>query len=98
MGKRTSSDDWSSLESEAKSLTANRGPRCGVAMLLDDITEVHGAEASESVTRTLANHRLTTSSIRKALLTRLDGSIELPSAYSLQRHRSSRCGCKGDGS
>ena len=97
MSKRDD-NDWSSLENEAKSLSANRGPRCGVATLLEDITEVHGAEASDAVLRTLANHRLTPSSIHKALGPRLDGSIELPSAYSLQRHRSSRCGCKGDGS
>jgi hypothetical protein len=90
--------EWDDLEKEARSLSANRGPRCGVSLLLDDIAEEFGPEARDSVIRTLDNHRLTTTSIRKALGMRVTEFMDLPSSYSIQRHRSSRCGCKGDAS
>lgn len=83
---------WEDLESDAKSLAGNTGPRCGVRIMLDYIRNEHGENAHESVVRTLYNYRLTTSSIHRALESRVEPDY-LPSTYSLGRHRSGRCSC-----
>lgn len=89
--------DWEDLETEAREYSTHRGPKCGVAVFLDDLGEEFGQPAVESVTRTMANHRLTSTSIRRALGGRLPETIILPSTWTIQRHRTKRCGCKQEG-
>ena len=86
-------NDWDDLEDDARAASVLRGPRCGVGVMLELIQEEHGEAAVLSVKRTLKNHRLTTSSIHKALESRVEADY-LPSAYSLGRHRKGACSCK----
>lgn len=88
----TSINEWDSLEEEAKASGA-RKPRCGVAVLLEILGNDFGQGAVTSVQRTLDNVRLTSSSIHKALEARVTPS-DLPSTYTLQRHRRGNCTCK----
>lgn len=85
--------DWDSLEAEAKSSSVPRGGRCGVSLMMEIITEENGADAAASVLRTMANVRLTTTSIHKALESRVEADY-LPSVYTIQRHRKGACQCK----
>lgn len=89
-------NDWDNLEDDARVASTNRGPRCGVDVMLDLILEEHGAKAVTSVLNTFNNSRLTTASIHKALESRIEPDY-LPSAYSLGRHRNGRCSCKETG-
>lgn len=86
-------NDWDDLEDDARAASVSRGPRCSVAVMLEVIHEDFGQDAVTSVLRTLKNHRLTTSSIHKALEKRVT-PCDLPSAYSLGRHRKGACSCK----
>jgi hypothetical protein len=86
-------DSWSSLEADASAASLTRGPKCGVAILIEDIAEVHGKAAADSVVKTLANHRLTSTSIYAAIDSRASGQIKVPSSYSIGRHRNGRCSC-----
>lgn len=83
--------EWDSFEEDARSKSSQKGPRCGTALMLEDILDVHGPEAVMSVLRSLKNHRLTTASIHKALESRVPEG--LPSVYSLGRHRRGLCSC-----
>lgn len=75
----------------------NHGPVCGVRRMLTYVGEDHGAAAVASIIRTLKNARLTSTSIHKALESRVTPS-DLPSVYCIQRHRTGRCGCPREGS
>jgi hypothetical protein len=86
-------NDWDDLESDAKAASANRSPRCGVGVLLEMLHAEHGEAAALSVVRTLRNTRLTSSSIHKALKSRVEPDY-LPSSYTLARHRKGACSCK----
>ena len=87
---------WDDLEEEARAAAMHAGPRCGVIKMLEAIEAESGELARASVERTLANHRLTTSGIHKALEGRVS-SYDLPSSYSLGRHRRDMCNCKRSG-
>lgn len=86
--------DWEDLEAEARQGSERRGPQCGMVPFLDDILTEYGEDARNAIVRTLANHRLTTPSIRNALARRLPEGIDLPSTWTIQRHRGGRCSCK----
>jgi len=88
--------DWGSLEADAKE-SAFPGPRCSVWILLHELEEKDLGEAAGAVRRTLANVRLTSSGIHKALSARLDADL-LPTAQTLTRHRRGACSCKKEGS
>lgn len=79
---------WDSFESEAASPAKAPGPKCRVALTFADLSD----EAVASINRTLANSRLTTSSIHKALSARLPAE-DCPSIQSLVRHRRGDCAC-----
>lgn len=89
------SSEWDDLEADAKSVSDRRGPKCGVTIMLGIIRNDFGQAAYESVVRTLANVRLTGVSIHKALESRVTPG-DLPSSYSIQRHRTGRCSCPRD--
>jgi hypothetical protein len=86
-------NDWDDLEDDAKAASVNRGPRCGVGVMLDMVREEHGKAAVLSIMRTFKNVRLTTASIHLALKSRIEPDY-LPSAYSLGRHRKGACSCE----
>ena len=87
-------NDWDDLEGAARELATGRGPLCGMAVFLTDVRAEYGEDAHGSILRTLRNHRLTTASIHKALAARIGNGIQLPSVYTMQRHRAGRCMCK----
>jgi hypothetical protein len=86
---------WDDLEEDAKASGNQRGPICGVKRMMQELGTDHGPLAVESVLRTMANRRLTSTSIHKALESRVPAE-DLPSAYCIQRHRSARCSCPKD--
>lgn len=83
--------DWDDLEKDAKA-AQYPGPKCGVFTMLRTLDET----ARASVERVLANVRLTSSGIHKALSARLPAE-DVASTQSLTRHRRGACNCpKGD--
>ena len=86
-------NDWDDLETEALSDVNGPGPRCGVWFMLEGLDD----KARASIARALDNVRLTTSSIHRALEKRVQSS-DLPSAYTLARHRAGRCSCDREAS
>jgi hypothetical protein len=88
--------DWDSLEDDAKAHSRKRGG-CGIAILLTHVTEESGPEAANSLARVLLNHRLTNTSIHRALESRVEPDY-LPSPFTLARHRSNRCSCPKEAS
>lgn len=86
-------DEWGDLEADAQSNVSKKGPSCGMARMFEVVREEHGEDAVTSIARALANHRLTTSSIRRALESRVDPDF-LPSQFTIQRHRNKVCTCR----
>lgn len=94
----SSNELWDDLEDDALQSAASGSRRkCGVASMLDVISADFGARAVESVQRTMANHRLTAPSIRKALESRVT-PCDLPSVVTIQRHRTGACSCPREAS
>lgn len=83
---------WDSFESEAATPPPPPGPKCRVALLYAHLNQTGQSEAVAFIQRTLLNHRLTTSSIHKALSGRLEAG-DAPSMQSLVRHRRGDCAC-----
>lgn len=78
--------DWSTFEEDVKANTSSRGPRCGVAVMLDGL-EPGNRYAIELV---LDDRRFQVPAILKALAGRIENP---PSAWSLANHRRGKCGC-----
>lgn len=71
---------------------ARQGPRCRMCSLLNSLT----GEAAEEIDKACADVTITSTSIRRALIARVDPR-QVPSAYSIARHRRGDCrrGLKG---
>lgn len=95
--KKAPEPSWDDLENDARHLGGHGGPTCGVASFLGDVAEKYGQDAADSIVRVMGNHRLTMSSIHKAIEART-GRVQLPSVYTFQRHRSGRCACPREAS
>ncbi|MGW6260353.1 hypothetical protein [Streptomyces sp. NPDC055085] len=64
---------------------------CGVGALLSTLPETD----AEQVTKALAMPELSASAIRTALVARLPLEVDVPSVYTLNRHRRNTCTCSG---
>lgn len=80
---------WDDLESDARASSNLPGPKCRMGMLISSLDE----KDRESLVRTLANVRLTSTGILKALEKRVDPG-DLPSSYAVGRHRRGLCSCR----
>lgn len=85
-------DDWDDLEKDAKQ-AQYPGPKCGVHVMLRTLD----SSARASVENVMANVRLTSSGIHKALSARLPAE-DVASTQSLTRHRRGACSCKREAS
>ncbi len=79
--------DWEDFHSEARGLVGQKGPQCGVSILLKTLP----ADASEAVRRALDDRTLSTPAIERALRARI-GS-EAPTPWVLNNHRRGNCLC-----
>jgi hypothetical protein len=80
--------DWSDFndEVEADSSIAKQGPKCKMCKLLNNLA----GEDAEQLEKALDAPMVTATSIRRALIKRVDHR-EVPSAYSISRHRRGDC-------
>lgn len=81
-------DSWSTFGTEVRSRVSQRGPRCGVALMLDDLPD----NAQAAVRRALTDRAITTTAIQDGLKVR--GVAPLPSLFTLGNHRRGRCKCE----
>lgn len=80
--------EWSAFEAEVRSNVRPRGPRCGVALMLENLP----LGAHEAVLRVLADSSVTNPAIKRALEDRL--GAEAPSIWSFSNHRRGKCACQ----
>lgn len=79
--------EWSAFEAEVKANTSRRGPRCGVAVMLDGL-EPHNRRVVEEI---IDDRRFQVPAIEKALGRYLE---KAPSLWSLSNHRRGKCACQ----
>ncbi len=80
-------NDMSGLVEEAQAKTGGRGPRCQVAILLDNLPEV----AAERVRQALDNPTVTNTGLARVLRQRVGDTA--PSIWSIGNHRRGNCRC-----
>ena len=90
-------NDWDSLQAEVASDAKRTHYICSVRALIDCVRHEQGDSAASSLIQTLGNHRLSTTSIRRALERRVE-PVMLPSAWSIGHHRRDQCSCTKEGS
>ncbi len=81
---------WDDFETDATA-SAYPGPKCATRIMLDSL----GPDAKAAVLHAFANYRLTSTSIHKALESRIPAT-ELASPQSINRHRRGACNCDKD--
>lgn len=81
--------DWSGITNEARSLTARRGPTCGVAVFL---AEVVPASQVAAVVEALANPGLSNPGLYRAFVKRV-GEEKAPRQFAIGNHRRGNCAC-----
>ena len=79
-----------SAEVDADSAVSRQGPQCKTCKLLRDLPD----DASKQLKLALDHPESTSSSIRRALISRVEERY-IPSAFSIARHR--RGDCRGNG-
>lgn len=84
----TGPDDWHSFELDVVRLGSSAGGRCGVAIMLDMLTEGQRAV----VQRMLGSKMVTTAGLHRALVKRL-GEENTPKDHTIARHRRGTCSC-----
>lgn len=79
---------WSDFNDEVEedSHVSRQGPQCKTCKLLTSLT----SEAAEEIGKALDSSVMASASIRRALITRVDPR-QVPSAYSISRHRRGDC-------
>jgi hypothetical protein len=80
---------WSTFKGEAEDNSSPRGPRCGMATMLEKLPS---DAAREAVKKTLADKEISSSAIHKALLARLGKGT--PSHFVIANHRRGGCRCE----
>jgi hypothetical protein len=85
---------WTDFGDEVQddSSISKQGPTCKMCKLLNSLT----GEAAEEIEKACVSVEVTSTSIRRALIARVD-QRQVPSAYSIARHRRGDCrrGLKG---
>lgn len=83
-------EDWSNFDTAVKEARIPRGPRCGVAILMDKLPD----DGKRAVTEVLNDRSHSVSSIHRALKARLGD--DAPSQFALKNHRAENCACGGE--
>lgn len=85
-------NEWAGFTEEVESLSVRHRKRtCGVTTLLDSLDP----EGAEQVRAALKRPDVTSTGLAEALKKRL-GDKNVPSSFTLQRHRNQRCCCDAD--
>ncbi len=79
--------DWSAFGTDVKRHVTGRGPKCRIAVLLDDLN----ADDRGHVEAVLANRGISNSAIQRALRERL--GEDAPGLFSVSNHRRGNCRC-----
>lgn len=84
----TTQDDWRDFNTEVEedSHVTRQGPQCKTCKLINSL---HG-DAADELEKALSQPVMASASIRRALLSRVDNR-QVPSAYSIARHRRGDC-------
>lgn len=80
--------EWDDFDIDARAGSVNRSPKCTVGMLLRTV----GPDAVVKINAVMADERVTSRAIHRALAQRLEGHI--PSIWTINRHRRADCSCE----